>query len=258
MLRALRICILLYILAFVVVGTLIESLEATDWDATLQVNVYPIAGDESGHVRDFIEALSAEDFMGVEAFLDSEAARYAVALNRPVRISLASDRGIVIPEIEERASWPQIVLWSLHMRWKTMRVNWSSELPAPDITLYAVYHDPDRSPALDRSTALRKGLIAIANLFADHRHSGSNDVVMTHELLHTLGATDKYSFATLAPTYPDGYGEPERRPLHPQRYAEIMAGRVALSPDEAAMPDSLRDVRVGQTTAAEIGWIASF
>jgi hypothetical protein len=34
-----------------------------------------------------------------------------------------------------------------------------------------------------------------------------------------------------------------------------MAGRRALSDREQEMPGSLRDVRVGADTAAEIGWI---
>jgi hypothetical protein len=33
-----------------------------------------------------------------------------------------------------------------------------------------------------------------------------------------------------------------------------MAGRVALAPDRAAMPDDLDDVVVGAATAREIGW----
>jgi hypothetical protein len=56
------------------------------------------------------------------------------------------------------------------------------------------------------------------------------------------------------PDFPDGYFEPEQKPLHPQRFAEIMAGRLALSSSESTMPESLRYVRVGRSTAAEIGW----
>ena len=142
------------------------------------------------------------------------------------------------------------------MRWIAMRLAWQSDLPDPDITLFAVYHDSGVSSVLDSSTALRKGLIAIAHVFAEPRQAGSNDVVMVHELLHTLCATDKYSYGTLQPDFPLGYVEPEREPLHPQRFTEIMAGRRAVAPDEAEIPRSLRNVRVGPTTAGEIGWPA--
>jgi hypothetical protein len=79
-------------------------------------------------------------------------------------------------------------------------------------------------------------------------------VVIAHEILHTLGATDKYDPATLQPLYPQGYAEPERNPRFPQSRAEIMAGRRALSQRDAEMPDSLDDTRVGAQTAREIHW----
>jgi len=82
----------------------------------------------------------------------------------------------------------------------------------------------------------------------------SNNVVIAHEILHTLGATDKYDPATLAPIYPDGYGDPEREPRFPQELTEIMAGRYALDASTFEMPASLADVVVGEATAREIRW----
>ena len=56
-------------------------------------------------------------------------------------------------------------------------------------------------------------------------------MVIAHEFLHTVGATDKYDPATEQPQFPDGYGEPQRVPLVPTGEAEIMAGRRMLEPD---------------------------
>ena len=64
-------------------------------------------------------------------------------------------------------------------------------------------------------------------------------MVIAHEILHTLGASDKYDLATLAPLYPGGYAEPERDPLYPQSFAEIMAGRYAADAHTFEMPESL-------------------
>lgn len=74
-----------------------------------------------------------------------------------------------------------------------------------------------------------------------------------HELLHCLGATDKYDEAGRA-IEPDGLVEPELRPRHPQRFAEIMVGELPLTPFTGRVPGSLEEVRVGPATAAEIGW----
>jgi hypothetical protein len=99
---------------------------------------------------------------------------------------------------------------------------------------------------------LRKGLIAVANVFADRSARGSNQVVFAHELLHTLGATDKYDPHNGLPSYPLGFAEPEKLPRYPQRLAEIMGGRIPLSDDDAIIPDSLEKVVIGLETAREI------
>jgi len=84
--------------------------------------------------------------------------------------------------------------------------------------------------------------------------SGSNAVVIAHELLHTLGATDKYAPDSNLPRFPDGYAEPQRSPRHPQTFAEIMGGRIPIDESRADIPDSLGLTLIGPVTAAEIGW----
>ena len=91
-------------------------------------------------------------------------------------------------------------------------------------------------------------------LYADGDAHGSNLVVVVHELLHTLGATDKYDRATGLPLDPEGLGDPAQSPRHPQRYGEIMAGRIATGAREAVVPDGLEQMLVGPQTAREIGW----
>jgi len=44
-------------------------------------------------------------------------------------------------------------------------------------------------------------------------------------------------------------------PRYPQRYAEIMAGRVPLGANRQEMPADLSQTLVGPATAREIGWI---
>ena len=76
--------------------------------------------------------------------------------------------------------------------------------------------------------------------------------IIAHEFLHTLGATDKYDPTDGQPLAPHGLAEPERSPLYPQRYAEIMGGRIARSADEAIIPKSLKYAVIGRQTASEI------
>jgi hypothetical protein len=104
------------------------------------------------------------------------------------------------------------------------------------------------------SVGLRKGLVALAHLYAGPGATATNQIVLAHELLHTLGATDKYDLRTGQPHVPDGLGDPGQRPLYPQELGEIMAGRIATGAATAAMGGSLDDMLVGPLTAAEIGW----
>lgn len=130
----------------------------------------------------------------------------------------------------------------------------SRDGPAADIQIFVLYHDPVANPRLAHSLGLQKGLLGVVHAFASTREAGGNQVVIAHELLHTLGASDKYDLATNLPLFPMGYAEPDRQPLLPQVAAEIMAGRIPLSRDRALQAESLRDVIVGEFTAQEIRW----
>ena len=56
------------------------------------------------------------------------------------------------------------------------------------------------------------------------------------------------------PVFPEGYAEPEREPLFPQRFAEIMGGRLPLSPTTSEIPAGLNRALIGEKTAQEINW----
>jgi hypothetical protein len=122
------------------------------------------------------------------------------------------------------------------------------------VQVFALYHALDGTSATPDSTGLQKGLVAVTHLYAAPEAEGSNEVVLTHELLHTLGATDKYDLRTGQPIAPDGLGDPVQSPPYPQELGEIMAGRIAVSAAQAEIPDSLDDMTVGPATAREIGW----
>ena len=97
---------------------------------------------------------------------------------------------------------------------------------------------------LEHSVGLQKGMIGVANLFAAPHMTEDNNIVITHEVLHTLGATDKYDLTTNLPQYPGGYAEPEATPLLPQRFAEIMGARIPITTSEAQAPTTLDAVVV--------------
>lgn len=141
------------------------------------------------------------------------------------------------------------------MRWWAGRIASDQDEIVPDVRIFIRYYAPiaiSGGHRLENSVGLEKGMVGVVNAFAGRRHAAVNNVIIAHEFLHTLGATDKYEPASGLPVFPAGYAEPQRTPLLPQRYAEIMGGRIAMSESEATMPESLSDVVIGPETAREI------
>jgi hypothetical protein len=252
MFRKLRILLLLFVLFLVATGSWFEHARLTDWDAPVWAVVYPIAGDDSPITRDYLRRLHIDQLAVMERFLASEARSHGVAARQPLKVVLGPRLADLPPAPPAEASPLAVMLWSLRLRYWAW-VNEQQDLLG-DVSLFVIYHDPARSPTVPHSLGLKKGHIGVVHAFADHEMTQANNVVITHELLHTLGATDKYDLRTDLPLYPLGYADPERRPLYPQDQAEIMAGRIPLGAEAAAIPDSLAQTVVGKATAREIGW----
>ena len=142
------------------------------------------------------------------------------------------------------------------MRYWAWRMERNQQGVTPDIKLFVVYFDPETHETLPHSVGVQKGLFGVVNAYATRSQRGSNQVVLAHELLHTLGATDKYNLSTGLPLYPIGFAEPDAEPRYPQRNAEIMGGRIPVSPSKAEMPNALTRTRVGRNTALEIRWVS--
>jgi hypothetical protein len=247
-----RLGVLLLILLFVALSAWFDRHYATEWNNALRVSIFPIDADGSATTAQYIRSLRSDEFEDIEAFFGREASHYRLALDVPIRFTLAPQLSQRPPEIAADASGLSVMLWSLRTRFWAWRVDGP---PGTEVKLFVLYHDPQRSPRLPHSLGLQKGLFGIVHVFADRSMDGSNATVIAHELLHTLGATDKYRMDDNLPQYPDGFAEPDRAPLYPQAFAELMAGRIPLDAHQARMPTSLEEVVIGTRTAQEIGWV---
>ena len=250
----LRLLLLLAVLGFVALGAWLDRARARDWDSSLRVTIYPLAASGSDTAA-FVQGIDAAAYQDIERFLATEARRFGVALEDPVRIRVSRHRAGLPPASPDEPGMLGLAAWSLRMRYWAWRVQADDPLPPPDVQVFALYHDFREHHALPDSLGLSKGLMVVAQLFASKSAAGSNNVVLAHELLHTLGATDKYDRRSGQPSVPQGLGDPQAQPLYPQLHGEIMAGRIALGPGEAVIPDRLDQMRIGELTASEIGWL---
>ena len=252
MFKAIRITILLLILFFVAVSTWLTQARSTDWNNSLWVKIYPINGDGSENSARYIENLSVDSFEGIESFVRRETARFGHTLARPVRVELGLPIKEQPPTLGESPSAIDVMLWSLKMRWWAGRITSDQDNPDPDVRIFVRYHTPQANFVLENSVGMQKGMVGVVNAFAGRQQTGTNNVIIAHEFLHTLGATDKYNPANGQPDIPAGIAEPDRKPRFPQRFAEIMGGRIALSEIDAMVPMSLKYVVIGDQTAREI------
>jgi hypothetical protein len=253
--RSLRQLILLTILLMVATGSYLTQMRSTSWEEPLWVRIYPIDADGRQATQKYINTLTKKPFIAIERFMEQETRHYGVNIDRPIRIDLGLPVNELPPAPPVDRHPIKVALWSLGLRWWAHQVTKDQPGATPDIRLFLVYHDPAISFEVMHSLGMQKGMLGVVHAFADRRLQKQNNVVIAHEMLHTLGATDKYALENNLPLYPIGYAEPDGTSLYPQRYAEIMGGRIPLSESEAVMPDSLRQVRVGDSTALEIRWI---
>jgi hypothetical protein len=251
--RMLRILILLLVLLVVALTTWQDRYRSTRWHVPLYVAIYPIAADESPVTRAYVGALEAEGFKPIDRFFAREAARYHLATDEPIRTRLRGELQARPPQRAPGAGVLATALWSLRLRYWAWRVSGHAHEPE-DIRMFVLFHDPALTSTVPHSLGLTKGLIGVVYAFAAPEMNGENNVVIAHELLHTVGATDKYDPVTDAPRFPEGYGDPAQTPLYPQATAELMAGRRATAPDKAQQALSLNEVVIGRVTALEIRW----
>jgi hypothetical protein len=249
-----RLAILVAVLLFVALGAWLDRRRSTDWDATLRVTVYPIAVDTDSATSRYVAGLDVDSFADIAGFIADEGARYGVDIDDPVSVRVSHAVREPPPAAPADPGPFNVALWSLRLRYWAWRVAANDPLPPPDVQVFALYHTPDGGQVAPDSTGLQKGLLAVTHVFSGPDAVASNQVVLVHEFLHTLGATDKYDLRTGQPLAPIGLGDPAQDPLYPQETGEIMAGRIANSARTAEIPDSLEQMTVGPLTAREIGW----
>jgi hypothetical protein len=251
--KMLRILILLLVLLGVALTTWQDRYLSTRWHNPLYVAIYPIAADDSPVTGAYVAAVDAESFRPIDRFFAREAARYHLATDEPIRTRLRGELHDHPPQRAPDAGLLATALWSLRLRYWAWRVSGHAHEPE-DIRIFVLFHDPALTSTVPHSLGLTKGLIGVVYAFAAAEMSGENNVVIAHELLHTVGATDKYDPVTDAPRFPDGYGDTTQTPLYPQLTAELMAGRRAMAPDKGQQAMSLDEVVIGPVTALEIRW----
>jgi len=250
-----RVTLLLTVLVGVGLVSVHQSVYSRTWHETLQVSVFPINADGLRATDDYIDRLNDDDFHIINQWGVREAKRHKLALATPFNVTLGERIDSIPPPFPESASSLEVVWWGLRFRWWAY---WNTPDDGGNLTrvrLFVMYYEGEEEQALAHSLGMQKGLMGLVHAFADDKQNQQNNIVITHEILHTVGAIDKYDNAG-NPHFPAGYTNPERKPLYPQFQAEVMAGRIPFTATQSYMAESLRSVIVNPHTATEINWIS--
>lgn len=243
-------------LCSVLFSTWYEWTVPRQWQQPLRAIVYPINLSGSAAVQARIDALQTQDFTPIVQWLSEQARPYSLAAKVPLEVTLGPAITTPPPLHSNHFSAWSNVWWSLKMRlWGWLHTPWEG-LQLGVSRAYVVYHDAESAQPLPPSLGMSRGMMSLVHLHGDPALHQRQLVVIAHELLHTVGAHDKYDRSGL-PVWPHGFANPSQTPRFPQRAAEIMAGRIALSHSFAAPATTLAQTRIGEHSAREIGWLPS-
>ena len=251
-----RVVILLSILFVIVVSTWMTEKRMAAWERPILVTIFPVVADEDTSTLEFTRNVELSYFADVNRFFDRESVPYGFNVTPAFRFQLAPVSSELPPEVPDQFSSAGIAWWSLKMRWWSWMKDLKSDLVSPDIQMYVLFHGLNGNSEVGISVGMRKGRYGIVKAYAKESMTPHNLVVFTHELLHVLGATDKYVLSTGEPIFPHGFANPNQRPLFPQLKAEIMGGRIPLNSFSSKSAGSLEECRIGRLTGEEIGFLS--
>jgi len=253
--RVFRIIILLIIFAALAFYTKTQKLKSRSWSESLQLVIYPVKGEDSPDIEEYIKQLDGAVFSEIDQFFINEAKHYSLGIEQPTTTRLGETIQIRPPTAPTPdSSFIEIIWWSLKFRYWAYKNTPDDESNLHRVRIFLLYHEAEKNKLLPHSLGLDKGLLVIANVFSSPQQEQQNNIIIAHELLHTVGASDKYN-AINQPLFPDGYAEPDISPLYPQILAEIMSAKIPLSASQSKMAESLKLCIIGEKTAREINWI---
>ncbi len=247
-----RIFLLFGFLLCAVVYTVHQLMYSRNWHVPLEVVIYPIDTDGHERTKDYIDNLSTRHFRDIEQWFVRESRRYEMINPNPVSVTLGKRIDVLPPDLPDSNNPVSNMLWGVRLRWWAYRNTPDEQSNLSRVRVFVLYHDISAG-VLPSSLGLQRGLLGLINVYAVTKYDSRNNVVIAHEILHTVGAVDKYR-SDGNPMFPLGYANPDRVPLYPQRSAEIMAGRIPTSRFRSHMAKNLKSTIISPQTAREINW----
>jgi hypothetical protein len=256
-----RVSVLLFIL-FVVVLYAVRDVRSrrarNEWNRTLDVAIVLVHVEGQPAVDPAAVSQLGERVVVLEERLRAEAERHRPGMAKPFRVQLFGPVDVATPPPKaESDDVVALVKHTLDQRRWLRDVDPRAGVD-PDRWDNRIYVNARRSTSdvtsFVEGSSEQDGRIGAVDVDLDDSMVDLTLAVVAHELMHTLGASDKYDGRGRA-LVPDGLAEPDRTPLYPQRFVEVMARNRPISPDAEVLLQSIEELSIGEATAREIGWL---
>lgn len=230
-----------------------------DWDRTYNVALVEVVyRSEEDKTRAL--SISGRDLLqhSLEKWFESEAKRVYNSNIKPFRFKLLGP--VFSQELAPELPLTDANLWTKYKQTSAFINYFNNQLLETganpndyDVKLYLYIYPADKREDYEKqhSVGTTRGRFGVVFLPVGKQSTGRTLCLIAHEVLHTVGASDKYdeNHFTL---FPDGYFDPTKR--YPQEFAEIMSLAFPLAPGKEKDAETLSLSRIGEKTAIEIGW----
>ncbi len=252
-----RVAILLGVLAVVIMYAAQDTYRRkhrNDWDHTLEIALVVL---ERGSVDPKAIARMRERLPALEARLTEELHNRRPEAPPPFHFSFFGPVSVDAPPALAQSEEVSTRVREMYEQWRTFdAIDGRAEVHARafDSRVYVTVRRP-ASKELQRveGASEENGRIATVEVELAEETADLALIVSAHELLHTVGASDKYD-ALGRTAIPEGLCDPDAKPLYPQKRAEIMARNRMVAVGKEEIPTKLDQLGVGPVTAREIGW----
>ncbi len=229
-----------------------------DWDRTYNVALIEVVYGNKETTRTL--STSGKEILqqSLEKWFESEAKRVYNSNIKPFRFEILGptfdEKTPPVLPTENDSFWTRYKQTSAFISFFNDKLTQTSGDPNRfDIKLYLYIYPPDKGLDYEKqhSVGTTRGRFGVVFLPVGKQSPGRTSCLIAHEILHTVGASDKYDDTHLT-IFPDGYFSPS--PRYPQQFAEIMALATPVDAGKEKDADNLDTSRIGSKTAVEIGW----
>ncbi len=207
--------------------------------------------------------LSGPTLHDLASWMNNERQRYGGGIAGYLRTDIVGpwSRSVRPPPLGMPGDPPWLLLrrsWSYSHYFRSLAHDGGIDLGAYGVRIFVIYGEAGADTA-SHSRGSANGRLAVCWIDLEEQNAAYAVLTVAHELGHALGALDTYDPETSRAKHPEGYVEPfatSDHPLvYPQRFAELMAVDIPVTPAGEREVSALSQVRVGHATAAGMGWI---